>query len=282
MKRILVIEDDAAQRQLFQTALTGAGYDVLTAADGAAGVELYRAQPCDLIITDIFMPKADGIETIFDLKHENSQVKIIAISGGGVWAQDGRRVGADEPLGMATHFGADRALRKPIKIQQLLATVAELLNLQDRPQERRPAWQPLSQAVAQKRILVIEDDPAQRQLFETALTNAGYEVVEAPDGQAGLRLYQDQPCDLIVTDIFMPKADGLETIFDLRSQHAHVKIIAISGGGSWAQHGSRLGADDTLTMAQKFGADRILQKPVKLQRLVALADELLGVQGRFS
>ena len=281
MKRILVIEDDAAQRQLFKTVLASAGYEVLDAPDGQAGLQLYRQQPCDLIITDIFMPKEDGLETIFDLKTQDPRIKTIAISGGGSWAPYGSQVGPDEPLDMATHFGADRTLKKPIKIQQLLATVEELLAVNDRPDTLEHARKTLSEQVSQKRILVIEDDPAQRQLFKTALTNAGYEVLEATDGQAGLQLYRQQPCDLIITDIFMPQEDGLETIFDLRTHYAHVKIIAISGGGSWAHYGSPLGADDALEMARKFGADHILKKPVKLQQLLALADELLNVTGRL-
>jgi len=281
MKRILVIEDDTSQRQLFKTALENAGYEVLDASDGEEGFQLHRQQPCDLIITDIFMPREDGIGTIFDLKTHYSNVKIVAISGGGSWVPHGRKLGADEPLEMAMHFGADRTLRKPIKLQHLLTTVDELLNIKDRSDEVRDTRIFLSKEVSQKRILVIEDDTSQRQLFKTALENAGYTVLDAPDGQAGLELYRQQPCDLIVTDIFMPKEDGIETIFDLRTHYSNVKIIAVSGGGSWAQSGSNLRADASLEMARRFGADRTLKKPIKIQRLLALVDELLNVKGRL-
>jgi YesN/AraC family two-component response regulator len=107
-------------------------------------------------------------------------------------------------------------------------------------------------------------------------------VVEASNGQEGLRLYQYQPCDLIITDIFMPQEDGIGTIFDLKAQHAPVKIIAISGGGSWMQYDNRFAADDPLEMATRFGANRTLKKPIKLQQLVALVDELLKVKCRLS
>ena len=72
-----------------------------------------------------------------------------------------------------------------------------------------------------KRILVIEDDPSQRQLFKTALENAGYEVIDASDGKEGLQIFHQQSCDLIITDIFMPKEDGIATIFDLKTHSSH-------------------------------------------------------------
>jgi CheY-like chemotaxis protein len=281
MKRILVIEDDPSQRQLFKTALENAGYKVSSASNGEEGLQLYRQQPCDLIITDIFMPKEDGIATIFDLKTHSSHVKIVAISGGGSWTPHGRKLEADEPLEMATHFGADRTLKKPIKIHHLLAVVDELLHRKNRSNVTENSRVSLSKEVSQKRILVIEDDVSQRQFFKTVLENAGYTVLEASDGQVGLELYRQQPCDLIITDIFMPKEDGIETIFDLRSHYSYVKIIAISGGGSWSPSRSKLGADDPLEIAKHFGADRTLKKPVKTQRLLAMIDDLLNVKGRL-
>ena len=62
-----------------------------------------------------------------------------------------------------------------------------------------------------KRILVIEDDTQYRVMLKDALKEAGYEVIEAPDGEVDLQLFRQQPCDLVITDIFMPKEDGIET-----------------------------------------------------------------------
>jgi DNA-binding response OmpR family regulator len=79
----------------------------------------------------------------------------------------------------------------------------------------------------------------------------------------------------------MPQEDGIGTIFDLKVQHAPVKIIAISGGGSWMQYDNRFAADDPLEMATRFGADRTLKKPIKLQQLLMFVDELLNIKGRL-
>ena len=82
-----------------------------------------------------------------------------------------------------------------------------------------------------KRILVIDDDVQVRQMLRQMLEREGYEVVDAPDGKEGIRLYRDEPADLIITDIIMPEKEGIGTIFELRRDFPDVKIIAISGGG---------------------------------------------------
>src|SRR5216117_2015940 len=66
------------------------------------------------------------------------------------------------------------------------------------------------------RILVMDDDGMLRGAIRIALEAAGYEVLEAADGHAGLRLQREQGDDLVLVDIFMPERDGLEVIRALR------------------------------------------------------------------
>ncbi len=131
-----------------------------------------------------------------------------------------------------------------------------------------------------KRILVIEDDTSQRQLFKTALEDAGYAVLEAPNGQIGLQLFYQQPCDLVITDIFMPEKDGLETILVLKAQFLNVKIIAISDRGFGDRYGKPLEVDTFLKAAKDFGADCTLKKPFKIQHLLAIVKGLLNSNTR--
>jgi CheY-like chemotaxis protein len=79
------------------------------------------------------------------------------------------------------------------------------------------------------RILVVDDDDAVRLLLRTVLERRGHSVVEAANGEEGLRCYQAAPTDLVITDIQMPVMDGLQMIKELRSAFPAVKIIAISG-----------------------------------------------------
>ena len=79
---ILCIDDEESVRRLFQVALEGAGYRVLTAENGKQGLRLLGHQEVDLIFVDIFMPEMDGLELIPLLRKMRPANKIIAISGG--------------------------------------------------------------------------------------------------------------------------------------------------------------------------------------------------------
>src|SRR5436190_16251520 len=81
------------------------------------------------------------------------------------------------------------------------------------------------------RVLVIDDNEQIRRLIGLTLRCEGFEVLEAGDGDWGLRLYREQPADLVICDIFMPDKEGLETIQTLITLEPRLPIIAISGGG---------------------------------------------------
>ena len=117
MSRILIIDDDEIFCQSLSQVLRHAGHEVVTALDGAIALGLYRQEPADLVITDLIMPGKEGLETIMELRRMKSDLKIIAVSGGG-W------VGASEYLTMAQRLGAARTLAKPFTTRDILETVS--------------------------------------------------------------------------------------------------------------------------------------------------------------
>jgi len=119
------------------------------------------------------------------------------------------------------------------------------------------------------RILVIDDDEQMRVLLQQAMQWAGFEVVTAENGRQGQQLFEEQPADLIITDLIMPEQEGLETIRILKQGYPAVKIIAISGGG-------RIGPEAYLPAAMELGADRIFTKPFDVKELISAVQELLG------
>ncbi len=124
MSRILIIEDDSLTREWLESLLGRNGFEVESATNGEEGVQLFRANPADLVITDIVMPEKDGIETITDLKRTHPEVKVIAISGG-----ERRPEGVSRNyLHSAKLLGANRAMQKPISNEDLLTAVRELLD----------------------------------------------------------------------------------------------------------------------------------------------------------
>jgi CheY-like chemotaxis protein len=120
MERILIIDDEPQIRSMLTLMLEREGYEVVEAPDGADGIKIYRQNPADLIITDLIMPNKDGIGMIIDLKKEFPDVKIIAMSGGGLNKPDGYLKGAKK-------LGAACTLTKPIDREEMLKAVREIL-----------------------------------------------------------------------------------------------------------------------------------------------------------
>jgi CheY-like chemotaxis protein len=114
---ILVIEDQDDLRGTLQATLTGAGYRVVTAANGRAASEAFAHEQLDLVLTDMLMPDKDGIEVIADLRKTRPNLPFIAMSGGG-------RAPAAFYLQLARRLGAKAILQKPFSPEQLLMTVA--------------------------------------------------------------------------------------------------------------------------------------------------------------
>ena len=119
------------------------------------------------------------------------------------------------------------------------------------------------------RILIIDDDVQILDMLRQTLELKGYEVVDATNGKEGIRLYRENPADLIITDIVMPEKEGIETIIELKRNFPDVKIIAISGGG-------RITPEGYLSMAKRLGANRTFEKPVERDELLAAVRELIG------
>lgn len=102
-------------------ALEGSRHLILTASDGAKALELLRENSVDVLMTDVFMPVMDGLELIQAVRSEGWKLPIIALSG----ALPGP-AGADF-LRYAQQFGADYALPKPFRVEQLRAVLAACL-----------------------------------------------------------------------------------------------------------------------------------------------------------
>ncbi len=120
MASILVIDDDRQVRVLLQEMLESAGHRVETAENGAVGLEAISRSAFDLVISDIFMPEMEGIETILSLRRDRPELKIIAISGGSPRAPM-------DFLPMARLAGAVATLEKPILRRDLLNAVDSAL-----------------------------------------------------------------------------------------------------------------------------------------------------------
>jgi DNA-binding response OmpR family regulator len=79
-------------------------------------------------------------------------------------------------------------------------------------------------------ILLIEDDELFRSTLAEALSSQGYTVIQAVDGDEGVKMYKARPTDLVLTDVVMPNKEGIATVRELRRANPGLGIIAMSGG----------------------------------------------------
>lgn len=119
--KILVIDDDDRLRRVVEKALSLGGHQVLTAADGALGMAIFRKERPEIVVTDIIMPEQEGLGTIMMMRRERPEAKIIAMSGGG-------RMGNLDVLEAAHTLGSDEIIAKPFLPRDLLDLINRLVS----------------------------------------------------------------------------------------------------------------------------------------------------------
>jgi two-component system, chemotaxis family, chemotaxis protein CheY len=121
MARILIVDDDSRLREATRAVLESEGHVVIEASDGAEAHRLHTAQPVDVAVCDMFMPRQDGIETIRAFRRDFPALKIIAVSGGGY-------SGAIDVLKMARLIGATEVLSKPFSRASLVSALERMMS----------------------------------------------------------------------------------------------------------------------------------------------------------
>jgi len=106
-------------------------------------------------------------------------------------------------------------------------------------------------------VLIVEDDAATRRLYKFLFSNGGYVVLEAEDGIAAVEVLRRHHCDLVITDMNMPRMDGLELIRAIRQDFGDIYVILITA----------FGTPDTHKQAIRLGANDYLAKPFDFEEL---------------
>ena len=119
-------------------------------------------------------------------------------------------------------------------------------------------------------IMVVEDDADVRLSLVVSLKRAGFGVIEAHDGEQALALIGNGGYDLIVTDLWMPKVDGVALLKYLAIHQPATKVIAISGGAP-----GRAPIDFSVALAETYGADAVFHKPFDNDDLVEVIRTML-------
>jgi YesN/AraC family two-component response regulator len=129
------------------------------------------------------------------------------------------------------------------------------------------------------RILIIDDELDVRDSVKCVLDLAGYVVCTAENATDALEHLGRVPTDLVITDIIMPKINGVQAIQEIRKAFPLVRIVAISGGGNFGVAGYKPAAITTnayLASALQAGAHLVLTKPFEADDLLEAVEKVLG------
>jgi len=118
-------------------------------------------------------------------------------------------------------------------------------------------------------ILVIDDNDAMCRTISRMLSRHGFGVVTSPNGHDALKLCAEHSPVMVITDLIMPRKEGIETIRAIRVHHPAIPILAISGGGM-------INETELLHLASGLGAQETLAKPFTHAQLIAKVERCLG------
>lgn len=117
-------------------------------------------------------------------------------------------------------------------------------------------------------IFIIEDHDVTRASLRLALENSGYQVRDFEEAKHALRAIQVERPNLVITDVFMPGADGYELTGEIKAQYPDIPIIAMSGGGP-------MPLSTILKIGECLGANRSLAKPFSRSELLLAIEDCL-------
>jgi len=266
---VLVVDDSITVRELLSMSFNKLGYRVEQARDGQEAWDKLRGGlQCDMIFSDIEMPRMNGLELLSNL-HQDSELKSIPV------AMLTSR-GADKHRQIANDLGAKAYLTKPYTEKDLMDVAKHLIEINQANKQTESA------KVKAKRpqqadtdfkdaplVLIIDDSVTVRELLSMTFRNAGYRVEQARDGQeAWDKLRDGLECDLAFCDIEMPRMNGLELLAQLQKDE---KLAALP----IAMLTSR-GAQKMRNIAASRGANGYFVKPYVEDDLLKAAKRMMN------
>jgi len=250
-KKILVVDDEATIRVMLKSAFRRVGYSVYSVASGEEALEILRHEYIPVMFLDLGLETMSGFDLCELIRKKHSNVIIFALTG------FAKLFGQRE----ISEAGFDDYFVKPVSIETLYRAVSQAFEKIDQKANIQ------GQTNFIERILIIDDDDQFRRVLRKILEEEGFEVLEAADGKEGTKCQSDHPADLIISDVIMPKKNGLDTILDIKKTHSKAKFIIVSGGG-W--YGTEVDFDiahilGAITLEKPFGREKILNAIEKVQ-----------------
>lgn len=242
-RTVLVIDDDPVIHDLMRRTLSKDGFHVEVASGGSSGIERARELKPDVITLDVMMPGKDGWKVLEAIKAEEGLAKIPVVM---VTILDNKQMGY--ALGASDYFV------KPVDFERLGDVLRKLRS----PGEGQD-------------VLIVEDDPAFRELQERALGDSGWAVRTADNGRAALELIRQKRPALILLDLMMPEMDGFAVVDELLrvEEWRSIPVVVVTARD--------LSAADRAVLMQR--AQKIVEKhALSLDQLSETLKSLVGQQ----
>jgi two-component system cell cycle response regulator len=262
--RILVIEDDPSSMELMFYLLTAHGYVTTTAARGDDGVAAIRNHPPDLVICDMQVPGLDGYAIVAQLKSDDKlrSVPLVAVTALAMVGDRERVLAA----------GFDAYVSKPIDPSTFVTQIEPLL----KPELRRrlPPPSPANVVKAsfvppRATIVVVDDTPENLELTSSILGPSGYRVLGAATVSAGMELIRAHKPSMIISDIGLPDASGLDLLRTVKADPdlGCIPVLVITATYT---------DSPTRDAAMQLGASRFLVRPLEAPDMLREVESCLA------
>ncbi|MET0110721.1 MAG: response regulator [Candidatus Thiodiazotropha sp.] len=271
-KPVLIVDDNESACHIQQEILESIGFSTMACASGGAAlIELLKAQaqgnPIGLVLLDWKMPGMNGVEVLEAIHREKAltdRPKVIMLTA----------YGAEELLSQCQAVHPDRILAKPLSPSSLLdginqLQITKLVPEQDNVQDRYTENQERFSRLRGARVLLVEDNPLNREVAWELLRSIGIQVLIAQNGAEAVKLLESERLDAVLMDVQMPVMDGYTATQFIRAQEGFAKeqlpIIAMTANAMSSDREKSLNA----------GMNDHIAKPVKVDELYAVLSKYI-------
>jgi len=236
--KVLLIEDERIPREQLARVIREEGFEVLVAENGRIGLDIFKKERPEIIVTDVKMPDIDGLEVMHTVRRFSKDIQIILITA----------YGETDMVIAALREGALDYLKKPLDLDQLTLALGrareKILEL-----KKTPVFPVL---------LLAEDEEGTRERLARLLEKEGWKVFQVANGEEAVNIFQQEKIDIVILDIKMPKKDGIQALHEMRGISKDFEAIILTGYGD----------EKSAIQALRDGAINFLKKPIDLEQLI--------------
>ncbi|MBN1847483.1 MAG: response regulator [Deltaproteobacteria bacterium] len=239
--RVFIVDDDKDFAESLGIALEGNGCEVELAHSGEQAIKAFQDKNFDLALMDVKLPGLNGVESFLEIQKIKPGLKVIMMTGYSV----------EQLLDQAVENGAWGVIHKPIDVPKLLDMI---------------------QKIGEDGILIADDDPDFVATIKHMLSDLGYRVLIAVNGEEAIERILENHIDILILDLRMPVLNGLDTYTKLKKMGRVVPTIIVTAFSEEEKH-----AVETLSTEAVYG---VLKKPFDPKELLAVIRQVMQKKGR--